>query len=193
MSSDNDIVWLNGLKTPSKNQYFITGSQITVQLTQQKTMIIDADDLGILKLHVFCVQKDKNTFYADTRINTKSGRKTVSFHRILCKKVFDMADDLVVDHLNHDGLDNRRINLVPKTMSGNQRNRQINKNNTTGVLGVTIEYNRGVKQYRAYIHENEKQMAKTFSVKKYGDEKAFAIACAWRKSQAERLGYVINN
>jgi len=41
-----------------------------------------------------------------------------------------------IDHINHDPSDNRWINLRDVTAMENQRNRSLNKNNTSGFNGV---------------------------------------------------------
>ena len=41
-------------------------------------------------------------------------------HREVCK----VADDMLVDHINHNGLDNRKANLRPATWAQNIRNRK---------------------------------------------------------------------
>lgn len=42
----------------------------------------------------------------------------------------------IIDHINHDKTDNRIENLRSVTRLGNQRNRKISVNNTSGVNGV---------------------------------------------------------
>ncbi|WP_411800508.1 HNH endonuclease [Cupriavidus respiraculi] len=56
---------------------------------------------------------------------------------------------MVVDHINHDTLDNRRINLRICTKSQNQWNRRVGANSSTGVKGVSHVKSRG--KYRAEI------------------------------------------
>lgn len=179
--------WLPGLKKPTKNQYMIEDDQVIVRLTQGKTMTIDVEHINILRIHTFCAHKSKNTFYAHTYFD----KGTVSFHRILGEKIFDLAEGLQIDHINHNGLDNRKINLQPKTNTENQRNRLVHKNNQTGVNGVTIRFEKGRKYYTASIcRGNEKRIFKKVSAEKHGDEKAFAVVCAWRKYHADQLGYI---
>jgi hypothetical protein len=43
---------------------------------------------------------------------------------------------ILVDHWNHDGLDNQKDNLRLATLSQNGGNRVLNKNSTTGFKGV---------------------------------------------------------
>ena len=59
--------------------------------------------------------------------------KTIRLHRWL----LNAPDDVVVDHINHSGLDNRRCNLRLLKRSENLHNKRLYKNNTSGYRGVT--------------------------------------------------------
>lgn len=63
-----------------------------------------------------------------------------------------------IDHINGDKLDNRRDNLRVVTASVNGANRhQLNKNNTSGVRGVSYAPNFSIsKPWRAQIMANRK-------------------------------------
>lgn len=72
-----------------------------------------------------------NGYYAATKID---GRTTY-MHRFIMKAPHDMQ----VDHLNHDTLDNRRENLVTKTIEHNNANRDgAYVNSKTGIRGLSI-------------------------------------------------------
>lgn len=55
----------------------------------------------------------------------------------------------LVDHINNDGLDNRRANLRPATEQQNSKNRQRRSTNTSGYKGAALVKGRGV--WRAEI------------------------------------------
>ena len=72
-------------------------------------------------------------------------------HRFIMKP----ADDMIVDHINHNKLDNRCDNLRICTQQENAQNISIRSDNTSGVTGVTWDKSRG--KWAAYIHVNNKK------------------------------------
>lgn len=73
--------------------------------------------------------KSTNSFY----INGKIAKTTIPLHRFLLNP--DKA--MVIDHFNHDTLNNTRDNLKIKTHSGNMQNRKgAASNNKIGIRGV---------------------------------------------------------
>lgn len=68
-----------------------------------------------------------------------------------------------VDHINHDGLDNRWENLrvVPRKL--NQQNMSMSKRNTSGITGVCFD-KKGQK-WIAQIYTNGKTRQKRFATK----------------------------
>lgn len=66
-------------------------------------------------------------------------------HRWILGIMPNEQPDIVVDHINRNGLDNRKENLRLCTTSINKRNQNVSKNNTLHFSGVSIEIN---KKYR---------------------------------------------
>lgn len=72
----------------------------------------------------------------------------------LANIIMGLPNGIIVDHINGDSLDNRRINLRIATNAENLRNRGKNKNNTSGFKGVI--YDKKAKNWRASIMKNGK-------------------------------------
>ncbi|GAG28472.1 unnamed protein product [marine sediment metagenome] len=60
-----------------------------------------------------------------------------------------------VDHINGDGIDNRRFNLRACLRSENGRNRRLSKNNKSGYKGVC--WNKSCNKWVAQIKYNYKE------------------------------------
>lgn len=80
---------------------------------------------------------------------TTINNKRVSMHQFLGCKNWDHAD--------RNEMNNRRYNLRPCTVKENRRNKSIQTNNTSGIIGVSWRSDR--QKYRTYITvENRKQI-----------------------------------
>lgn len=87
--------------------------------------LVDADNFNELNQLNWRLQQDNFTRYAITNVKNDGGKWTsVYMHQL----ILPLPKPLQVDHKNHNGLDNRRINLREATRSQNQANR---KNPTT--------------------------------------------------------------
>ncbi len=115
-----------------------------IELTKGYEAIVDDEDferVNQYKWHAF-ERRDKKVVYAARTDHTPEGDKTIRLHRF----IMNAPKDMQVDHVSGNGLDNRRVNLRNCTNSDNQKNREKNKNNTTGYKGVTLN-----KRLRKFI------------------------------------------
>lgn len=127
-------------------------SIIEVPLTQCKFGLIDAVDRDLLNRRWYAVWDDHSkTFYV------KSGGQ-VRLHRVILERVLGrpLATNELPDHINHDGLDNRRCNLRLATRSQNAINTRLTTRNTSGFKGVY--WHKPSKKYRATIKVNDRRI-----------------------------------
>ncbi len=86
-----------------------------------------------------CIEgREAGSVRADGRYRTVflDGKRYYT-HRIAWElAVGPIPDGMCIDHINGDGLDNRLENLRVTTLSGNQRNRALQRNSKFGIHGV---------------------------------------------------------
>ena len=82
-------------------------------------------------------------------------------------------------------------NVRWETDEEQNRNRRKPVTNKTGVVGVMRQEHvvdgRAYPQYRAKVKLNGKVKMKAFSVKKFGEDEAFRLACEWRTQEIKKL------
>ena len=121
-----------------------------IALTQGKYAIVDPDDFERLNKHKWFAIKNANTFYA--RRTKRAGKKYVSI--MMHRQILHSPDHLVVDHINHNGLDNRKANLRLATRSQNNFNRLIIKRKGSSSKYKGVSWNKDSKKWLARIHVN---------------------------------------
>src|SRR3990167_452436 len=102
-------------------------------------ILIDDEDhkwLSKFKWHLRDGYAVRNLYLG--RENNKPKNTVISMHREILKH-HGIYLDKETDHINHNKLDNRKINLRAVTTSQNQWNRKLGKNNTSGYKGVALE------------------------------------------------------
>ena len=109
-----------------------------IPLTKGKFAIVDDDDFEWLSKWKWFV----NGRYASRSINK---HQQITMHR----EIMHTPDDMETDHINRNGLDNRKENLRICTRSENQQNKM--KSNSTGFKGVQVDKRRGYAYYYAHI------------------------------------------
>lgn len=104
-----------------------------IPLTQGKYAIVDDCDYEWLSQWKWCAERNRDTFYAQRRVRRPGGlRLTIRMHRL----VANPPPNMMVDHVNRDGLDNRRCNLRVCTHAQNQLNHKRHRTNSSGYRGV---------------------------------------------------------
>lgn len=93
------------------------------------------------------ITKNHNGLYAQKRVN----KKNIYLHRYIMNN-----PNGIVDHINHNTLDNRKENLRITNNANNLRNGNIRKNNKSGINGVYYDKKRN--KYSASIKVNYKNI-----------------------------------
>lgn len=101
----------------------------------------------------------------------------------------DFDQSLVVDHLDGNRKNNAIDNLRLCSTRENCRNTKKSVRNSSGVVGISLENNKGYESYRVgWIDENGNYQRKSFSVLKHGGNLAcFEAAKNFRTTKMEHL------
>jgi len=107
--------------------------------------LFDKNDYDLISKYSWCISK---TGYAVANIN----KKVTKLHRY----ILSAEPGAVVDHINGNILDNRKINLRITNRKGNSRNTSVSKSNKLKHLGISTTNNG--KKYRARIMVDGKEI-----------------------------------
>jgi hypothetical protein len=122
-----------------------------IPLTQGKYAIVDPDDYERLSRHKWHLQRTRQMLYAVRRAKGPERTKgqIVWMHRYILPPPKGMC----TDHINNNGLDNRKANLRPATPAQNARNRRKMAVNTSSMY-KGVSYHAGQRKWCAAIRVN---------------------------------------
>jgi len=122
-----------------------------IKLDKEKVVVIDDDDFELIKNYKWYAYTDgKGHWYALTSIKTEKGWRGMRMHRLIMKA----SPNEQVDHINHNGLDNRRENIRICTVSQNHQNRHITRGKS---LYKGVYWDKEKKKWRAHIWIDRKR------------------------------------
>lgn len=113
-------------------------SSISIPLTNGKRTEIDIDDYDRVAAHKWYAAPNGTNIYAIREARVDGKQKTVRLHRF----IMNAPPDKHVDHINGNGLDNRRCNLRLCTHAENMLNKRVRQDSASGFTGVYLN-----KQY----------------------------------------------
>jgi hypothetical protein len=120
-----------------------------IPLTGGYTAIVDDEDFERVSQFKWFAEDHRHTMYAKRNVRREDGGWTSErLHRF----ILGPPDGIAVDHIDRNGLNNRRENLRIATASENQHNRGKAVNNTSGYIGVSWHKKSG--KWQAMIKVN---------------------------------------
>ena len=132
-----------------KRECVIDGEVVRIPLANGLEAIVDAADYELVRSHTWTARPSPGgTTYVVTHIILPDGsRRGITLHRLL----LNPRDGMYVDHIDGDGLNNRRSNLREATPQQNQANSKrprTAKNPYKGVTAISATKWRSVIEVR---------------------------------------------
>ena len=90
-------------------------------MSRGKYAIVDPDDYELLARYRWHAVRSRNTFYAARFGKREKGRRRKYYQ--MHREVMNIPNRMMCDHINGNGLDNRKANLRPATRAQNGWNR----------------------------------------------------------------------
>lgn len=144
-----------------------------IPLTQGKYALVDPEDYERLSKHKWHANKGGATFYAVRWAPRKRQKKLTVIY--MHRQVLNNPDSEFIDHINHNGRDNRKANLRPATRAQNNCNRKKYDNNSySKYKGVSFQQKN--RKWSAQIGLNNKMMFLGYFKKEIDAAKAYDAA-----------------
>lgn len=116
-----------------------------IKLTQNQVALVDDEDYECISRWKWYAVKCGSKFYA-VHVSCENG---YHIRHLMHRVVMGAHCGTQIDHINGDGLDNRKQNLRFCDNAENQHNRHVSIRNTSGFKGVSLI--KKTKKWRAQI------------------------------------------
>lgn len=124
----------------------------SISLTRGKQAIVDDEDFEWISKHKWLATGTGTKFYAARHTWDGIRVSRIYMHR----EILNLPKGIEVDHINGNGLDNRRSNLRQATRAENQRNRMKSSHSVSIYKGVSFDKRRNRWRARIKVDQKEK-------------------------------------
>lgn len=153
------------------------GTHAEIPLSQGKVALVDADDMPSLSAFSW----HWNAGYAARHVRVDGRVKKIYMHR----EILSAPPDQEVDHINSNGLDNRRENLRWCTHSQNMANGRFGNSGRSRFRGVSLDVRCG--KWRATLYVDRKQRWLGYHVRELDAAAAYNVAALAAFGEFARL------
>lgn len=148
-----------------------------IQLTQGKVAVIDEADFKRVSAFKWSADRMGKTWYAVRTVKRLGKKSRIYLHRF----VMNATRGLVVDHVNRNGLDNRKRNLRLCTKKQNFWNQGAHKDGRSGVRGVSWRPDTGLWTARLFVNGKQlnlgcyKRLKDAVAVRRLAEKKHYGV------------------
>jgi len=142
-------------------------------MAQPKYAKVELADYKRLREYEWLAKKGNNSFYA--RRHVKGGKKGKETLIYMHQDIIKVPEGMVVDHINHDGMDNRRANLRAATYSQNLCNTR-KRSGATQSKYKGIYWRKKNRKWQAQITFEKKRMSLGYFRSEIDAAKAYDMA-----------------
>lgn len=156
--------YLESIKKPF-NVYTLVNDEYYEVAVNNSDIIykIDKDDYAFAQKHNWFSHGSPTGDGRYRYLVCKQDGKTKKYHIIIMEEEIERLESelqyktrVIVDHINGDVYDNRRSNLRVRTQSENNMNKVVQRNNTSGIVGISWHKRDNV--WQAYISVEDKSI-----------------------------------
>lgn len=166
-------------------------NSVEIKLTLQKTAFIDRDDWDTVKHIKWSTYQRNRNGYITCYALGRHGGKIWRMHRLIT----NCPDDMMVDHIDGNGLNNRRSNLRVVTQLENSNNMRLRITNKSNVSGVNKRDDRWIANWRedgkwkskSFRFDNGQAMSSKAGPATMSSDEAYQAAVAFRRQKADEL------
>ena len=153
-----------------------------IELTRGFKTVIDDDDAALVAGFRWIAWSARGLFYAARTAKIDGKQAAIMLHRVIT----GAKPGYVVDHIDHDTLNNQRSNLRVCTAAQNMQNSKQRAHSKNKYRNVRLEKHvSGDMRWRAYIRSDNKLYRKWFD----DEESAFRWAEATRSALHGEFAY----
>lgn len=138
-------------KDKKYNNFDLSGEFGICYLNNGKQVLFDIEDYDLIKDYYW---QENKYGYIVSQIQNNGIITGLRINRLIMG--LENGDKRVVDHIQHNLLDNRKSQLRIVTYSQNGQNQTLNSKNTSGYTGVS--WSKKYNKWRVYIKLNGKQI-----------------------------------
>jgi hypothetical protein len=111
----------------------------TLKIKDNYEILLDDEDFELYSKFNWYLSRGRTTVYAGRDVRYGPRKENKKRRILLHREIMNASEHEYVDHINGNGLDNRKSNLRKCSNADNLKNRSSTKNNKLGLKGISLD------------------------------------------------------